>query len=1253
MKKMMTLIAAATVSLLAVAKESIPVPTVANKPYTGEPQTADVPESELYLIDGNEERTDVGDYEVILFLNDSANYAWEGTDDDFVILPFSIIQATNEWTTAPAISDWTYGETASVPTGAAKFGVPKVRYSGTANDGTVFTDVASVSMAGAYTADFTVAATDNYSGLATNVPFHIKMALIEGEGGGEGGVTLSAHGYEGPYDGNGHSITVTATGADFTVEYAMSNDGPWASVNPVFTNACDVQVWYRVSSDLYTTVINSKKVTITKDVVEVPEISPKIYTGELLKADVPPSSQYTVIGNNGGIAAATYSFMLRLTDPLNAKWATTDDEFVEVSFTIAKATIDVSGVAWDYTAPFAYDGAAHSVLITGLPEGVTVKSYSNNTASAAGSYLATATVESGANFAETSVPPCDWIITAKSIDGASVVLGDRLVHTGSPLTQSVVGVTTADGFLLTPADYVVSGNTATDVGQYTLTVTGKGNFTGTATAQYTIYSTAGSELKDQVGDIGEVVPDENGGWKVVITNDISDTTVELGDNLGAVTIDLVGKNIIGKSGSTGDAVSVAGGNGEPAIRIVASGESGDATVLTVVDSVPDDTDDVIGGRGGDGTPGGNGGAAIQVVGGTKAGVKINIGASVGVRGGDGGKDLSGNSRGGDGGAGVDGNVGTNDGTIAGGDGGESENGRGGDGGAGVAGNVEVNNGEISGGEGGSSEHGRGGSGGQGVEGTIGVGTGSVTDGENGSEPTIIIVDGGKSGSLNEASIEVPYDGKGHGIKITVTEPAEGALVEYALSAEGPFSPVNPLFTNVVDHAAVWYSVSAEGYPAVTNWATVTILPTAKKRFRVTYNYNGGSGGPEYGEFDVATYYGTDLPKPSRSGYIFCGWFENADFSGKEVGRNTEVIASDITLHAKWERRRLWYTDVPFHIEAAAYWDGYILDENESTAGTVQIKVGKPNRSTGVCRVTATIMMVGEKKVTLKGATFDGHIDITDKTGRRLDVRLTENGMSGTFDGLAVDGAKNLFKLRDANSKLIASQTLSRWQGVYVAVMDEGAGFGGLSISVKVKGSVKVSGTLSDGTKVSGKTQLLIGERECAMAFSWTKKSAQLSFLVWLCEDGTVEISNFNDPRLVGVIENQMSGAYLLDGSRFNIGSDYIADLLGPDVLIELLPDGESVMQNGTKWSVTKAGKVKAKNGVIEVSGENPAALKLMYKIKDATFSGSFKVYQLNGARLRKISATVRGVVMGGVGYGTATIKKVGSFPILVSPSAAE
>lgn len=66
-----------------------------------------------------------------------------------------------------------------------------------------------------------------------------------------------------------------------------------------------------------------------------------------------------------------------------------------------------------------------------------------------------------------------------------------------------------------------------------------------------------------------------------------------------------------------------------------------------------------------------------------------------------------------------------------------------------------------------------------------------------------------------------YDGMGHSIEVTVSEPSSDARIEYATSAGGPWSEVKPLFTNVCNET-VWYVVSAHGYLPVTNSATVVI-----------------------------------------------------------------------------------------------------------------------------------------------------------------------------------------------------------------------------------------------------------------------------------------------------------------------------------------------------------------------------------------------------------------------------------------------
>lgn len=74
-------------------------------------------------------------------------------------------------------------------------------------------------------------------------------------------------------------------------------------------------------------------------------------------------------------------------------------------------------------------------------------------------------------------------VQKKDIAGASAVLGDALVYTGAEQTQTVAAVTLNGMDVPT---YTVSGNTATDAGEYTLTVTGTGSFTGTIEVPFTV-----------------------------------------------------------------------------------------------------------------------------------------------------------------------------------------------------------------------------------------------------------------------------------------------------------------------------------------------------------------------------------------------------------------------------------------------------------------------------------------------------------------------------------------------------------------------------------------------------------------------------------------------------------------------------------------------------------------------------------------------------------------------------------------------
>ena len=102
---------------------------------------------------------------------------------------------------------------------------------------------------------------------------------------------------------------------------------------------------------------------------------------------------------------------------------------------------------------------------------------------------------------------------------------------------------------------------------------------------------------------------------------------------------------------------------------------------------------------------------------------------------------------------------------------------------------------------------------------------TVTDGVTGKVETATFVVKGLGlplMTIEASGYEGVYDGEGHGILVTVKDPAY-ATVGYALAEEGPYSGGPILFTNVTGGAvSVWYAATAEGYASATNFATVKI-----------------------------------------------------------------------------------------------------------------------------------------------------------------------------------------------------------------------------------------------------------------------------------------------------------------------------------------------------------------------------------------------------------------------------------------------
>ncbi len=150
------------------------------------------------------------------------------------------------------------------------------------------------------------------------------------------------------------------------------------------------------------------------------------------------------------------------------------DEKTEIDFT--KAEITLTGITYNGTQ------IKPAVKISGLTEGTDfVVTYGAN--KNAGKNAGSVTVTGKGNYTGTKTYNFD--ISQASIEDANIALGEDLTYNTKEQTQTVTKVWNTN-FELSASDYTVSGNKQTEAGTYTLTVTGKGNFTGTAEASYVI-----------------------------------------------------------------------------------------------------------------------------------------------------------------------------------------------------------------------------------------------------------------------------------------------------------------------------------------------------------------------------------------------------------------------------------------------------------------------------------------------------------------------------------------------------------------------------------------------------------------------------------------------------------------------------------------------------------------------------------------------------------------------------------------------
>ncbi|MBQ6137745.1 MAG: hypothetical protein IJI73_10300, partial [Kiritimatiellae bacterium] len=438
-----------------------------------------------------------------------ATFTGKGNYTGTVEEEFDIQRADNEWTTEPAMAGWTYGQAPSEPTSAAKVGTAVVTYGTAANPGSL--GDAKPSLPGSYAATFTVAESLNYNELSTNVEFTISAATIN----------YVADDVSGEYNGSGFgiaaTISVSAPASGATIKYATAETGPWQEEPITYKDVCAASpIYFQISAEGYSTVIDSRTVTIT----------PKTLTSDFVWL-VLPTEDYVYDGTaktpdaacgDGDPSIITENdFDVSYSDNVNAGTAkatfTGKGNYtgtVEEEFEIKKAkltdgeepgggTVPTGGLSkFDVTAE--YDGVAHTVDATAILE-----AWQGVKADVAVGYAlnedATDWTEQPESFIDVCVTSVwykvtlanydDFVkevkvtITPRDIANATIAPIADVTYSGSP-AEPVPTVTDGDPSIIATDDYDVSYADNVNIGIAKITLAGKNNYTGTVEKKFNI-----------------------------------------------------------------------------------------------------------------------------------------------------------------------------------------------------------------------------------------------------------------------------------------------------------------------------------------------------------------------------------------------------------------------------------------------------------------------------------------------------------------------------------------------------------------------------------------------------------------------------------------------------------------------------------------------------------------------------------------------------------------------------------------------
>jgi len=294
---------------------------------------------------------------------------------------------------------------------------------------------------GTFNVSFELIDADNYElinlgDLATSLEWKIEKAKVD--------MTGVKWSYTAPFTYDGTAKTVSLVKAPSLVEVKGTLSATKAGTYTASFALKGTEHYELINlGDLATSLewkIEKAKVDMTG--VKWSYTAPFTYDGTTKTVSlVDAPSLVEVKGTLSAIKAGTYTASFALKDTENYEMVNAGALASSLEWKINKASVDLAGAAWDYTAPFTYDGTIKTVSLTMQFDKL---KFSGNSATDAGTYTASFELKDAENYEIINKgslsDSIEWKINKADIDMSAVArsfVDAEFVYDGKPHTLAV------------------------------------------------------------------------------------------------------------------------------------------------------------------------------------------------------------------------------------------------------------------------------------------------------------------------------------------------------------------------------------------------------------------------------------------------------------------------------------------------------------------------------------------------------------------------------------------------------------------------------------------------------------------------------------------------------------------------------------------------------------------------------------------------------------------------------------------------